>query len=142
LVAESRAGSAAGSQAGKQKATLRNVRATLVGSQGGLGTAPSRTKRPPEVYAPRPDVPPVDSSGSLSFAGVLYFHFEPLRAESIGLNADLSRLQLNARLFPADDRERTMQAAYSSIVDALLAKEPDQKAGAEAIEELNKLLAG
>ena len=124
-----------------QPHSQKDVRATLVGIQGGIGSAPPRKKPPAEVYPALAGVPPVESTGSLSFAGVLYFHFEPLVGSAIGLKADVSRLQLNARLYPVDDKERALQAAYSQASDALLGKQIDQPAADEAVSELNKLLA-
>jgi hypothetical protein len=121
--------------------TQAGVRATLVGTQGGIGTAPTRRKTPSDVYQPATGLPPVDSSGALSFAGVLYLHLEPLQGSAYGVKADLTRLQVNARLLPLNDLERSLQAVYSSIADASFAEQPNQSAIADAIGELNRLLS-
>lgn len=121
---------------------LRNVRATLVAAQGGIGTAPPRKKLPAEISPARPDLPIVESTGALSFCGVLYFKLTPLDGRALGVPADMRQIQLNVRLAPVNDRERGLQGAFSSIVDALYGKQVDGDAAAAAVSELNKLLAG
>lgn len=122
--------------------TLRDVRATLVAAQGGIGTAPPRKKLPADVSAARPDLPIVESTGPLSFCGVLYFKLTPLDGRVLGVPADMSQLQLNVRLAPVNDAERGLQGAFSSIADALYGKQVDANAAEAAVAELNKLLAG
>jgi hypothetical protein len=121
---------------------LRDVRATLVATQGGIGTAPPRKKLPADVSTVRPDLPVVESTGALSFCGVLYFKLAPLDGRALGVPADMRQLQLNVRLAPVNDAERGLQAALSSVVDALYGKQVDGDAAEAAISELNKLLAG
>ena len=120
---------------------LRNVRATLVATQGGIGTAPPRKKLPAEISTVRPDLPIVESTGSLSFCGVLYLKLAPLDGRALGVPADMRQLQLNVRLAPVNDAERGLQAAFSSVVDALYGTQVDRSAAEAAVSELNKLLA-
>lgn len=120
---------------------LRNVRATLVAVQGGIGTPPPRKKLPADISPARPDLPIVESTGSLSFCGVLYFKIAALDGRALGVPADMRQLQLNVRLAPVNDAERGLQGAFSSIVDALYGKEVDGNAAEAAVSELNKLLA-
>lgn len=120
---------------------LENVSATLISAQGGIGNAPPRKRQPPSVYEEKAGMPVVESTGSLSFAGVLYFQLSPLDARKLGLAADLSKVQLNARLAPRNDVERGLQAAYSSAVDAIHGKY-DGDAASVAAGELNELLTG
>jgi hypothetical protein len=117
-----------------------SINSTLVGIQGGIGSAPPRARPPAEIYANQPGVPAVDSSGAQSFAGVLYLRMEPMAGEMFGLNADLRHVQLNARLFPFTDLEREIQSAYSQASDALLGARIDAAAANEAVTELNRLL--
>ncbi len=121
---------------------LRNVRATLVATQGGIGTAPPRKKLPADITTPRADLPVVESTGSLSFCGVLYFKFAPLEGRALGVPADMRQLQLNVRLAPVNEVERGLQGAFSSIVDALYGKQVDGSSAEAAVSELNKLLGG
>lgn len=120
--------------------TLNNVRATLVSAQGGIGTAPPRKKLPPDILAGSPELPIVESTGALSFCGVLYFRLSPLEGKALGVPAEMNPLQLNVRLAPTVDGERSLQGVYSSIVDALFGKPANTGAAAEHITELNNLL--
>jgi hypothetical protein len=114
------------------------VRALLAAVQGGIGAAPPR----PRVAAAgqQSSVPVTESTGPLSFTGVMYFQFEPLEGRALGVPADLSRLQLNARLAPVDATARAIHGLYSSIVDSLYGDEPDDRAARELIGELNRTL--
>ncbi len=57
---------------------LRNVRATLAAAQSGIGTAPPREQLPADISPARSDLPIVESTGALSFCGVLYFKLAPV----------------------------------------------------------------
>lgn len=118
-----------------------HVRATLVGTQGGIGAAPTRPGNPAGGAPASSDLPQVESTGATSFCGVMYLHFEPLVGNAFGVPADISRLQLNVRFAPLDDDERAMHAVYSSIVNAIYGAPPDATAAASAVKELNAILA-
>jgi hypothetical protein len=119
--------------------SLAGVRATLASTQGGIGTPPPRSRPPRDVGAASPGLPIVESTGSLSFCGALYFKLAPLDARVLGVPADMTDVQLNARLAPGNAVERNLQAAYSSIADALYAKEDGY--AQQALNDLNQLLA-
>lgn len=119
-----------------------NVRAMVVGTQGGIGTAPPRRRLNVIVAAETPQPPEVESTGPTSFCGVMYIHVEPLAGNSLGVPADMSRVQLNVRFAPVDESERALQGVYSAIVDALYGKQIDARAAADAVSELNTLLGG
>ena len=121
--------------------SLNNVRAVLISAQGGIGAAPTRTNLPVDISTARPDLPVVESTGALSFCGALYFKLSSLDSRSLGVPADMSLLQLNVRLAPTDDTERTLQGVYSSLVDALYGKDADGRAAAAHVSALNKLLS-
>ena len=123
-----------------QTRTRERVRATLVGTQGGIGTAPPRRQEHTSVATATPQLPEVESTGAISFCGVMYIHFEPLAGGALGVAADLRRVQLNVRLAPVNDSERSLQGAYSSVVDALYGDKFDASVAAVEIGELNKLL--
>ncbi|HEX8089803.1 MAG TPA: hypothetical protein VF762_13165 [Blastocatellia bacterium] len=90
---------------------------------------------------PKPQsLPEVESTGPLSFCGAMYFHLDPLNGRSLGVAADLTRVQLNVRLAPVDETGRTLQGLYSSIVDALYGGRADVRSASAVIAELNKLL--
>lgn len=118
------------------------VRATLVAMQSGIGTAPPRKKLPADISTARSDLTIVESTGPLSFSGVLYFKLAPLDGRALGVPADMRQVQLNVRLAPVNDTERGLQGAFSSIVDALYGKQVDGDAATDAVSELNRLLTG
>jgi hypothetical protein len=123
------------------------VLARLAGTQGGVGTSPiRRASSSNERQAIKPEeaakLPEVESSGRLAFTGVMYFHFEPLDGQSLGVAADLSRIQLNARLAPTDDTARKLHGLYSSLVEALYEEKPQKQVVEELLKGINKLLKG
>jgi DNA-binding transcriptional regulator PaaX len=71
---------------------------------------------------------------------VIYFHLDPIDGASLGVAADLTRVQLNARLAPADDRGRALHSLYSSLAEAL-AQNADRRVIDAVTTELNRLLA-
>lgn len=129
----------AGPSAGRH--SLDNVQATLLSAQGGIGTAPPRQKLPADLSPGPPDLPVIESTGALSFCGVLYFRLSPLDGRALGVPAEMSAVQLNVRLAPVNEAERNLQGAFSSLVDAVLVRQVDMRNAGEHVVELNKLLA-
>ncbi|HKS40620.1 MAG TPA: hypothetical protein VJX74_08375 [Blastocatellia bacterium] len=138
-----------------QSRTRENVGALLASTQGGIGTAPVRSQAliggvvPSQPAVPTPQqpsdskpLPVVESTGPLSFCGVMYFQLEPLDGRALGVAADLSRVQLNVRLAPTDNAGRALHGIYSAIVEALYVKSVDRRLATDAVAELNKALAG
>jgi hypothetical protein len=121
--------------------SVENVKATLLAIQGGIGNPPQREKLPSDISTKHPDLPIVESSGSISFSGVLYFKLSPLDGRGLGVTADMRQVQLNVRLAPVSDTERALQADFSSIADALYGKQIDSKWAESALSDLNKHLA-
>jgi hypothetical protein len=121
--------------------SVDNVKATLLAIQGGIGNPPQREKFPSDVSTKHPDLPIVESTGSISFSGVLYFKLSPLDGKALGIAADMRQVQLNVRLAPVSDTERALQADFSSIADALYGKQIDSKWAEAALSDLNKHLA-
>ena len=83
--------------------------------------------------------PVVESTGPLSFAGVLYFNLSPLNDLTLGVPMDLSKVQLNLRLAPTDDLARDLQTIFSRMTDALYDDVIDESAAREQVEELNRI---
>jgi hypothetical protein len=119
---------------------IDDVKATLLAIQGGIGTPPQREKMPSDISTSHPDLPIVESTGSISFSGVLYFKLSPFDSRVVGVPTDMSQVQLNVRLAPVSDTERALQAAFSSIADSLYGKQTDSKWAESALSNLNKLL--
>ena len=144
------------------------VTATLEGQQGGLGAAPIRRQilaagaqtgttatadqkqqqaseedKRKEAPSPSPPsgLPITEFTDRDAFSGVLYFRFEALDGRALGVAADLSRVQLNARLAPVDDRARHLRDLYSLIAEMLYGERADDRLAAAVIGELNKALA-
>ena len=123
------------------------VQALLAAVQGGLGGAPVRPQVAARVGGPREPasvapsgLPITESTGPLSFTGAMYFLLEPLEGQTLGVNSDLTRLQLNARLAPTDSKARSMHGVYSGIVDALYGETMDTASAQAYLSELNRLL--
>jgi hypothetical protein len=139
----------------KKKQVRKNVRLALQSTQGGLGGSPTPRMAVPastEAAATRlkqlgtsvPSDRPLlvtDSTGPLGFVGVMYLRFEPLAGAQLGVPADLSRLQLNARLYAANGTEETLQYLYSHITDALYGPSPDPAAANIFVKDLNSVLS-
>ena len=148
--------------------TRERVRALLASTQGGIGTAPIRAQvlvggvqsstaatsgqqqqvagegaksKEPAPTPAKGVTPEVDSTGPLSFCGAMYFQLEPLDGRAFGVQADLSRVQMNVRISPGDEKSRALQGVYSAIADAIYGKESDKRLAAIAVGELNRLLA-
>jgi hypothetical protein len=123
------------------------VQALLAAAQGGLGGAPVRPQLSARVGAPREPastsrsgLPITESTDSLSFTGAMYFILEPLEGRAFGVNIDLTRVQLNARLAPTDSTARSLHGVYSAIVEALHGEKADHNTAQAYVSELNRLL--
>jgi hypothetical protein len=117
---------------------IENVTATLASTQGGLGALPSHMAARP--IDSTPGLPPTEATGSRGFVGTMYFQLSALNARALGLKVDMSKVQLNGRLFPLNEVERELQVLFSEIVAAVYQKEANAKAAASHIEALNRLL--
>ncbi len=120
-----------------RKRQADDVRATLAATQGGIGTAPVR-KQSAELVSS--DLPATESSGPLSFVGVMYLRLSPLEGRALGIPIDVSSVQLNARLAPTSELERQLQWLFSAAVEAIYGERPNERAAAEYIEEINRWL--
>ena len=83
--------------------------------------------------------PTVESTGPLSFVGVLYFNLSPLDGSTLGVPLDLSKVQLNLRLAPTDDLARDLQTIFSNVTDALYEDPIDERVASEQVQELNRI---
>jgi hypothetical protein len=151
---------------------VSGVTATLLSTQGGLGRAPvvrrellamtaqgpktgsadeersghAEGKTPPEADAqpPRADdaTSITEATGAAGFVGVMYLRLSPLDARALGLAADASAVQLNARLWPTSETERELQWLYSGLVAAVHGEHPDARSAAAHADAINRLLKG
>ena len=155
--------------AGKSR-QLTGVRATLASTQGGIGEAPvvhrellaataqgAKTGTPDVQEAGHPkgeekaEAPPqpaggtrpvTEATGPLGFVGVMYLKLSPLDARALGVAADMSAVQLNARLAPTGETARELQWLFSGLVMAALGERPDPRAASAHVDAINRLLKG
>ena len=114
---------------------VQNVIATLVSTQGGLGTAPPAINaRPVEMT---PGLPLTEFTDARGFVGAMYFQLSPIKASALGLTIDMSKVQLNARLFPTSDVERTLQVLFSDVVAAVYGAQPNPNAATPHLAAIN-----
>lgn len=116
-----------------------NVRATLAAIQGAV----NGRVIPPVEFATRsqppqqqPSTPLTEFTSNEAFAGVMYLYVSDLKAPLLGIPLDLTRVQLNCRLYPDSDLEREVHWLYSSIATSLLAEPKDEPAAAKLVEPL------
>jgi hypothetical protein len=83
--------------------------------------------------------PVVESTGSLSFVGVLYFNLSPLDGPTLGVPLDLSKVQLNLRLATTDDLARDLQNIFSDLANALYETPINEFDASAQIRELNRI---
>ncbi len=120
-----------------------NVKATLLGTQGGLHAAPpipSGASDPMLGAVRSGDSPETDATGSRAYVGVMYFKLSPMDGAKLSVPFDLSSVQLNVRLNPQDDVSRTLQFWFSVAVRTVMGEAPDGGLASRSLSEINKLL--
>jgi hypothetical protein len=115
---------------------IANVTATLAGTQGGIGSVPGHiAARPLDSTS---SLPPTEATDQRGYVGAMYFHLSAINSAALGLTIDMSKVQLNGRLFPVSEVERELQVLFSDVVAAT------HKANASAanshIEAINRIL--
>ena len=121
------------------KRTAQNVSATLAATQGGLVSGPAKIAARP--YPNPSGLPITEFTDGRGFVGTMFFHLSPLKNSALGLTIDMSKVQLNVRLFPVTEVERELQVLFSDIVAAVYGKEIDAGAANVQIAGINELLA-
>jgi hypothetical protein len=151
---------------------VKDARATLAGIQGGIGDGPARYKMLATGATPGPTESPTEkqqkagenekqavepaasekakmsrltmteNTGPTSFAAVMFFHLDALDHRALGVPADMSHVQLNARLAPKDPTARSLHSLYTALTHALAGEQADARTAAALVRELNQVLAG
>ncbi len=147
--------------------SIDSAQATVSGIQGGIGSAPLRRRitvpqtsnvitaqqkqqmagenekrEGQKTEEPAQALPRTESTGPTSFCGVMYMHLEPMDARALGIAADLSRVQLNARFTPKESTAKTLHSLYTALVDAVYGEPADETEAEALIAEMNKVLRG
>ena len=151
---------------------VKDARATLAGIQGGIGDGPARYKMLATGATPGPTESPTEkqqkagenekqaveptpsekakmsrltmteNTGPTAFAAVMFFHLDALDHRALGVPADMSHVQLNARLAPKDPTAQRLHSLYSALTNALAGEQADERLAAALMRELNQVLAG
>ncbi|MFN7927055.1 MAG: hypothetical protein U0Y68_03770 [Blastocatellia bacterium] len=116
---------------------VENVAATMISVQGGLGAVPTliterRLKMPSGL-------PLTEATGDQGFVGALYFQLSPIKASALGLTIEMSKVQLNVRLFPTNQVERELQVLLSDVAATLYGETPDANAATPLLASLNQI---
>ena len=121
------------------KREVKDVRATLTASQGGLGAVPGAimARALPNAVA---GLPVTEATAAHGFVGVMYFRLSPINNKSLGVIPDFGKVQLNARMAPVNGTERELQIVYSDLVIAAYGERSDAGNAAAQVELLNRLL--
>jgi len=151
---------------------VKDARARLAGIQGGIGAGPARYKMLATGATPGPTESPTEkqqksgenqksagepaqpekaqassltiteNTGPTAFTAVMFFHLDALDGRALGVPADMSHVQLNARLAPKDPTARSLHSLYTALTGALAGEQADERLAAALVRELNQVLAG
>jgi hypothetical protein len=132
------------SPGGRQRAA-DNVTATLLATQGSItGPPPMPRQFSESLKAPLPDpggsLPITDSTGHLGSVAVMYLKLSPLDGSALGVPADLSAVQLNARLYATSEIERGLHWLYSALVVAIQGEHRNERLAADYLDAINRVL--
>ena len=132
------------SPAGRQRAA-DGVTATLLATQGSITSPPPAPRELPQsLNPPQPAIsesaPITDWTGRLGSVAAMYLKLSPLDGRALGVPADLSSVQLNARLYATSEVERDLHWLYSALIESLSGEQPDQQRAAWHLNEINRLL--
>src|SRR5262245_3581361 len=128
-----------------QRRAADNITATLLATQGSATAPPpiprqfSESLKPP-LPAPSGSLPLTDSTGHTGSVAVMYLKLAPLDGRALGIPADLSSVQLNARLYATSEIERDLHWLYSALVEATQGEHPNEQLAADYLDAINRIL--
>jgi hypothetical protein len=122
-----------------------NVTATLLATQGSITGPPPMPRRfseslKPPLPAPGGSLPLTDWTGHNGSVAVMYLKLAPLDGRALGVPADLSSVQLNARLYVTSEIERDLQWLYSALLEALQGEHKNEKLTTDYLGAINHIL--
>jgi hypothetical protein len=129
---------------GRERVTA-DVTATLLATQGSITGPPpmprqfSESLKPP-LPAPSGSGPLTDSTGHLGSIAVMYLKLSPLDGRALGVPADLSAVQLNARLNVTSEIERDLHWLYSALLEATQGEHKNEQLTVDYINAINRIL--
>src|SRR5688572_29479097 len=130
---------------GGRQSVANDVTATLLATQGSI-TAPSPRPRQfsdslkPPLAPPGGSLPLTDWTGHLGSVAVMYLRLSPLDGRALGIPADLSQTQLNARLYATSEIERDLHWLYSALLEATQGEHKNEQLTADYINAINRIL--
>lgn len=122
-----------------------NVTATLLATQGSItGPPPMPRQFSESLKAPLPTPSEslllTESTGHLGSVAVMYLKLSPLDGRALGIPADLSAVQLNARLYATSEIERDLHWLYSALVEATQGEHKNERLAADYLDAINRIL--
>jgi hypothetical protein len=130
---------------GGRQRMVNDVTATLLATQGSITGPPlmprqfSESLKPP-TPTPSGSLPITDSTGHLGSVAVMYLRLSPLDGAALGVPADLSAVQLNARLYATSEIERDLHWLYSALVEATQGENKNERLAADYLDAINRVL--
>jgi hypothetical protein len=132
------------SPAGRQH-SADGVTATLLATQGSITGPPPMPRQfseslKPLLSAPSGSLPLTDWTGHTGSVAVMYLKLAPLDGRALGVPADLSSVQLNARLYATSEIERDLHWLYSGLVEATQGEHKNEQVAADYLGAINSIL--
>jgi len=130
---------------GGRQQEANDVTATLLATQGSITGQPpmprqfSESLKPP-APVPIGPLPLTDSTGHLGSVAVMYLRLSPLDGRALGVSADLSAVQLNARLYATSEIERDLHWLYSALVEVTQGEHKNEGLAADYLDAINRIL--
>jgi hypothetical protein len=136
---------------GGRRRIANEVTATLLATQGSITGPPpmprqfSESLKPPLTPPggpsdPGQSLPLTDWTGYSGSIAVMYMKLSPLDGRALGVPADLSAVQLNARLFATSEIERDLHWLYSALVEATQGEHKNERLAADYLDAINRIL--
>src|SRR5262245_712932 len=130
---------------GGRRRMANGVTATLLATQGSAAGPPPMPRRfseslKPPLPAPSGSLPLTESTGYLGSVAVMYLSLSPLDGHALGLPANLSAVQLNARLYATSEIERDLHWLYSALVEATQGEHKNERLAADYLDAINRIL--
>src|SRR5262245_25597975 len=128
-----------------QQRLADGVTATLLATQGSITGPPpiprqfSESLKPP-LPAPSRSLPLTDWTGPTGSVAVMYLKLSPLDGRALGVPADLTAVQLNARLYATSETEHDLHWLYSALVQAMHGEQPNEQLTADYLGAINQIL--